>query len=358
MNDQPAGALGGRGSPEHRLVLAGARHVDRRGDPPGRELAGHGREDLDVLAGLQAAGVDTLDGPGGGPAGEEPLDHGGLLGARGSRGHGDLFHDVGRPGKLVHIRPNGADVPGRVGRGGRKRGLGVGGRRGGEGVGSGHEGLAAAGHVAQEQRGQESPQQPGAGQDPFERLGPEVLDVEDEGGVQLAGEPQPCLGALEGREAGEDDVGAVELPRRDAFVGQPFERAAEVFVAVQPGQRDVFVIRPRGHQPHGEPLVLADPERGGADGLAAVAPGGGPPGHIVAPGHEHPGQRPVAERRDPFAGDVVEGVDQPDGERPGGERVGRGAGHDWSLAKRRRRAEPPAPRPGGARVWQPQGVEW
>jgi queuine tRNA-ribosyltransferase len=62
-------------------------------------------------------------------------------------------------------------------------------------------------------------------------------------------------------------------------------------------------------------------------------------------GGEDAGERPVAERRGPFARDVVERIDEPDGQGPGRKGLWGGARHGGSLTKRSPGAEPPAPGP-------------
>ena len=94
-------------------------------------------------------------------------------------------------------------------------------------------------------------------------------------------------------------------------------------------------------------------EWGGADRLAAMAPGGGPPGHIVAAGGEEAGQRPGSLRGQVFARDVVEWVDDPDGK---GVVHGLRLAHAGTLAGRVDETQSPACRPQLPRVRGPDAL--
>ena len=185
-------------------------------------------------------------------------------------------------------------------------------RRGGDGVGRRDDLVAASLHAAQKKGRDNFPQPGGAGHEPLECFGPDIHHVDHEQGIEPLGEPGRGLRPLQGRQAREDDVGPLELAGGDRFGGEPLEGAAEVAMAVQAGQRNIFLIGPHGHQPHGKALLLANAQRHVAAGLAAVAPVGAPPDHVVAAAGEHAGQRPIAQRRNPLSGDVIERVNDPD----------------------------------------------
>ena len=215
-----------------------------------------------------------------------------------------------------------------------KHRVGVGLGRCGNGVCGSDQGLPSFQHAAQHKWRDQPLEEAGPGQEPVKRLGPDVHQVQHKRSVELLGEAGGRLGAVERGQAREDDVGPLQLAGRHRLVRQPLEGFPEVAVAADAGQRHVLFVGPHGHQPHGEALVLADPEGGGANRLPAVAPGGGPPDHVVAPGGEHAGERPVTQRRQSLARDVVERVDEPDGKGPGGKGLGSGARHGVSLSKR------------------------
>ena len=210
-----------------------------------------------------------------------------------------------------------ADVPGLVaGRGLRHRGQVTVGRRR-DRIGGLEQGPPPCGHTAKEQGIQRLSEPLRSGQEPLERLGPDIHQVDDQIGVEAFCQTRRRLWTLQRWEAGEDHVGPLELAGRDRFVGQPLERAAKVAVAGQAGKGDVFRVGPNGHQPYGKPLFIAGEQRRGPGSLAAVAPRRSPPGYVMAPGRQHAGQRPIPQRGQALAGDVIEWIDDPDGEWQG-----------------------------------------
>ena len=85
----------------------------------------------------------------------------------------------------------------------------------------------------------------------------------------------------------------------------------------QAGQRHIFYVGPCGHQPDGKPFVVAGVQRGGTGSLTAVAPRRGPPDYVMAPAGQHAGQRPIPQRGQALAGDVIEWIDDPNGQGQG-----------------------------------------
>ena len=244
-----------------------------------------------------------------------------------------------RCGELLRVGTEVADVAGQRGGGVAEHGVGIGLRGRGDGVGLLHECLPPLQHSSQHEGREEARQKPRARDQAVERFGPDIHQIEHKRRIEPAGEPGGSLGAFERRQAREEDVGAFQLARRDRLVRQPLEGAAEVAVAADPGQRDILLIGPHRHEPHGEALVFTDAEGGRANRLAAVAPGGRPPGDVVPPGCENAGKRPIAEGRRPFTRNVVERIDEPDGQGPGRNGLWGGARHGGSLAKPLPRAE-------------------
>ena len=180
-------------------------------------------------------------------------------------------------------------------------------------ISSGEQGLPSRGHPAQEQRRHEVLEPLRTGQKPCKRLWPDIHQVDHEVGIEPPSKADCRLRTLQGRQAGQNDVGTIELAGCNGLVGEPLKRAAEVAMAGQPGQRHVSLVASHCDQANGKALIVAGVQRRGAWGLAAVAPVRGPPGDVVAPARQHACQRPVSQRRKPFAGDVVEWVDDPDG---------------------------------------------
>ena len=296
---------------QHRLHPARACHVDRDRRALCGELAGRGHERVEVLPHFQRTGIDALQWHG-------------RLADRAEQRH--MVYEWRRRRELLRVGAEIADVRRRARGDFAVQGVGIGVRGERHGVCRVDDGPAGGPHLPQKQRGHEPAEERRAGHEPLECLGPEILHVHHERRVEAACESVGGGGALQRRQACEDDVGPLHLAGGNRLVGEPFKVFAEVAVAAAPGQRDVFFIGPHRHQPHAEVLVLADVAGERPDCLAAVAPRAGPPGHVVAAACEHAGQRPIPHRRQVFARDVVERIDDPDREGQG-ERLGSGSGH-------------------------------
>lgn len=195
------------------------------------------------------------------------------------------------PGDSAEVTDLGRLVP----RAGGQHRVDVGPGGGRNRIGGGDHRVPAVFHPAEGEPRDEPLQPVRPGQQSFKRLRPDVHQIDDQQGIESAGEPFGRLRAFERRQTREDQVGAFELARCDPFAGEPFERAAEVSVAADPGERHVPFIGPHGDQSNGKPLLLANAQRHVPPGLAAVAPGGGSTRSRRAPGRRARGRASSSE---------------------------------------------------------------
>ena len=183
---QAAGAgARGCGPSEARLAGSGARHMDRGPHARCRELPRGPGEHVEILTGLERAGIHALE--------RGLFRRGGFVRA----GLGHMVHQPRRRGKLLRIRPHVADMPRQCVWGIAKHRVGVGLGRCGNGVCGSDQGLPSFQHAAQHKWRDQPLEEAGPGQEPVKRLGPDVQQVQHKRGVELLGEAGGRLGAVE-----------------------------------------------------------------------------------------------------------------------------------------------------------------